>query len=106
MRNPCRNLLKPFSITKTSPSPKAFLILDELSLSSIYSQLASRTATAPVRDPIGKRHLAPHHASRSSLFQLASDRPARGSLGGPVLQSSKPKGNTNSENMKSNLVVL
>ncbi|KAF3487345.1 hypothetical protein F2Q69_00052180 [Brassica cretica] len=49
--------------------------------------------------------LAPQHASvlarsssRSSLFQLAS-RPARGSLGGPVLQSSKPKGNSNSENM-------
>ncbi|KAF3531078.1 hypothetical protein DY000_02042046 [Brassica cretica] len=49
--------------------------------------------------------LAPQHASvlarsssRSSLFQLVS-RPARGSLGGPVLQSSKPKGNSNFENM-------
>ncbi|KAF3535524.1 hypothetical protein F2Q69_00020114 [Brassica cretica] len=32
------------------PNPKAFLILDELSLSSICSQLASRTATTRVPD--------------------------------------------------------
>ncbi|KAF2536156.1 hypothetical protein F2Q70_00004836 [Brassica cretica] len=33
-----------------SPNPKAFLILDELSLSSICSRLASRTATTRVPD--------------------------------------------------------
>ncbi|KAF3496912.1 hypothetical protein DY000_02052776 [Brassica cretica] len=35
----------------------------------------------------------------SPFVSLASDRQARGFLGGPVLQSSKPKGNSNSENM-------
>ncbi|KAF3513477.1 hypothetical protein F2Q69_00008376 [Brassica cretica] len=87
----------------------------------IRSQLASRTTTARVPRSDASRsssrlntrpfQLIParvpaHSSSRSSSFQLASDRPARGSLGGPVLQSSKPKGNSNSENMKSNLDVL
>ncbi|KAF3553251.1 hypothetical protein F2Q69_00015034 [Brassica cretica] len=88
-----------------SPSPKALLILDELSLSSIRSQLTSWTATARVPD---QTRSVPARASarvRSSSFQLAFQLfparvpPARGSLGGPVLQSSKPKGNSNSENM-------
>ncbi|WZZ44706.1 hypothetical protein YC2023_040965 [Brassica napus] len=84
-------------VHRISPSPKAFLILDELSLCSIRSQLTSgqlQLAFPIRRVPF---QLAPQHASvlarsssRSSLFQLAS-RPARGSLGGPVLQSSKPK---------------
>ncbi|KAF3585335.1 hypothetical protein F2Q69_00027346 [Brassica cretica] len=79
----------------------------------IRSQLASQTATArvprsassrpdrkqPARVPDQKRPVPAHSSSRSSSFQLASDRPARGFLGGPVLQSSKPKGNSNSENM-------
>ncbi|KAF2564365.1 hypothetical protein F2Q70_00018084 [Brassica cretica] len=53
------------------PSPKAFLILDELSLSSIRSQLTSRTATARVPD---QTRSVPARASarvRSSSFQLA-----------------------------------
>uniref|UniRef100_A0A0D3ARG4 VQ domain-containing protein n=1 Tax=Brassica oleracea var. oleracea TaxID=109376 RepID=A0A0D3ARG4_BRAOL len=44
----------------------------------IPDSYSSRSPNSPARD-------------RSSSFQLASDRPARGSLGGPVLQSSKPK---------------
>ncbi|KAF3586367.1 hypothetical protein F2Q69_00028668 [Brassica cretica] len=54
-----------------SPSPKVFLILDELSLSSFRSQLTSRTATTRVPD---QTRSVPARASarvRSSSFQLA-----------------------------------
>ncbi|KAF2571671.1 hypothetical protein F2Q70_00004955 [Brassica cretica] len=53
------------------PSPKAFLILDELSLSSIRSQLTSRTTTARVPD---QTRSVPARASarvHSSSFQPA-----------------------------------
>ncbi|WZZ59597.1 hypothetical protein YC2023_059704 [Brassica napus] len=82
----------PARVHPISPSPKAFLILDELSLSSFRSQLTSRTATTRVPD---QTRSVPARASarvRSSSFQLAFQLvPARVSLGCPVLQSSKPK---------------
>ncbi|KAF2607109.1 hypothetical protein F2Q68_00045172 [Brassica cretica] len=63
-------LVVPARVHPISPSPKAFLILDELSLSSIRSQLTSRTATARVPD---QTRSIPARASalvHSSSFQL------------------------------------
>ncbi|KAF2540770.1 hypothetical protein F2Q68_00032093 [Brassica cretica] len=54
-----------------SPSPKVFLILDELSLSSIRSQLTSQTATARVPDQTCSVPARASARVRSSSFQLA-----------------------------------
>ncbi|WZZ33502.1 hypothetical protein YC2023_016903 [Brassica napus] len=95
------------SLSFSAVSP--FVSVSPSDLSSddpIRSQLASQTATArvprsassrpdrkqPARVPDQTHPVPAHSSSRSSSFQLAADRQARGFLGGPVLQSSKPKG--------------
>ncbi|KAF3538354.1 hypothetical protein F2Q69_00019576 [Brassica cretica] len=57
--------------SSSSPSPKVFLILDKLSLSSIRSQLTSRTATARVPDQTCSVPARASARVRSSSFQLA-----------------------------------
>ncbi|KAF3565764.1 hypothetical protein DY000_02017032 [Brassica cretica] len=60
----------------------------------------------------GESDLGAHASARDRsssfqlAFQLASDRPARGSLGGPVLQSSKPKESHVRNGIESNQIVV
>ncbi|KAF3526948.1 hypothetical protein F2Q69_00049715 [Brassica cretica] len=61
-----------------------------LSLHPGQLQLAFPIRSVPFQLAPQNASVLARSSSRSSLFQLAS-RPARGALGGPVLQSSKPK---------------
>uniref|UniRef100_A0A0D3AD43 Pentacotripeptide-repeat region of PRORP domain-containing protein n=1 Tax=Brassica oleracea var. oleracea TaxID=109376 RepID=A0A0D3AD43_BRAOL len=73
-----------------SPNPKAFLILDELSLSSICSQLASRTATTRVPD---QTRSVPTCSSSRPIVQLEVLLVVR------FFNLQNPKGNSKSGNM-------